>query len=221
MARTSMTPPAAPLPSALTAPVLLIFLPVMITAPPAVPPSRAETSSTLVLVRLMFPAVPASSRITPPLLVSDRARITPELLIELPNAALVACADSKTCPPLAIKVPLLSTRALTEAGVTASCSRLFAPTPTVTASPAAMAMSPEGAVIVPWLLTFKPSNTARPPLATVMLPWLVTPAVELPRVKMLLPALKLASVMPRLLAVNPPTLTCAELPNSTPDGLTM
>src|SRR5690606_24895039 len=121
-------------------------------------------------------------------------------------------------PPSAWIMPPFCTRASIAPSLTATLSRPSPATSRVMAWPAASATVPRFAWIMPWLLTLAPSRATEPPSARIE-PWLITRPSATPA-KWCRPAAKSLSLMARLEATRPPTLTAALGPKRTPLGLT-
>ena len=143
------------------------------------------------------------------------ASTAPELTTR-PSSAWADCADSSTVPPSAFTRWRFSTRVSMVALSTCTPSLECPVMPSVTASPAARAMLPIGALITPSLSTRGPSRAAYFAWTS---PRLTTAPVDPSRLKRYRPSRKSSLRMFMVLATRPPTSTREPGPNSTPDGL--
>ncbi len=124
---------------------------------PPLPPFGALASS--VPLSFTWPFCMSPSRLIVPLRFSSvRASITPVLLTAERRSMLAPMAVINTLPPSALIVPPFSARAFSAPLVTATFSKPFPATSTVTASPATSATVPSLAEIKPLLPTLPPSN---------------------------------------------------------------
>ena len=124
---------------------------------PPLPPSLALASS--VPPTLTVPAtIPASRMMMPSWFSTVCASITPVLLTTLASSASFAPALIKTMPPSARISPPFSTKLSSTLWSICMLTSLLPLKLSVTALPAPNATVPNGAVIVPWLLTVLPSR---------------------------------------------------------------
>ena len=225
-------PPAVPAASSLAPSTTAMSLPSTVIAPPVSPACVPRASS--VPATCTAPSVPPSRTIWPLAVPTERAWATPSRLITFLTMSRAAAAVSRTAPPSADRVPVLFTSALMSFPSAAlTCFVTWSPTAnlislspyrsTVKLLPAAIWTVPRRAWMMPEFSTPGATSPTSPASAAVMVPRLTTEAVSLAlgMSKFSLPAMKLALVMPDVVAMIAPTFTCAPLPNRMPLGLVM
>ena len=145
------------------------------TVPPPVAPLASITELS---ARVMLSP---TSLMTPPTLTRDDAETVPLLLIAAPSSLSAALAAMMTRPSSAATRCLFSMRVAIVAGSTVTPSRLSPLKSRVVLSPAARAMVPSFAEMIPSLRTSGARRATKPPDAAVMVPWLRMLPTELPR----------------------------------------
>ena len=149
------------------------------------------------------------------------ARISPVLLTTVCMTWSSPLAVRVTKPPSAMMACLFSTSALSVPRSTVTPTSELPLKLSETLSPAASTAVPRVALITPSLATCWPSSAMCPALAAVSVPKLMTLPREPLDSKVVLPAMKSASLMFSVLATKPPTFTWALRLNKTPLALRM